>query len=554
MAKRKRPNPRSITLDEGYYLTNFQKLLSFVEEVYIDILQKKERDFLKCFSHLSENGQKLYVRLIFRSKDFYRLSKLNYPEIDLEAAVNELQKHKLIEVNPLIEFPDFLGPFTVKEISDFLKASHPEITATGKRENLIQACQEFKEDCYQWTISKEKLLWPLFAEEVERFKLLFFGNLDLDMAQFILEDLGIMKFEKIRIDKKNRYFEGRKHLDEHYNWIILHSHLWEACDLKDLESATEIFKDILRISLRSSPLKRRLSRSYNLMAKLLESEREYEKALEIYQKSSIEPARERVARLYDKLEDPQKSLKQCELILKNPISESERFFALFFIEKMKKKLSLPYATKKRLPTPQEKILPLKWDKSGRVETQVLEHLKTEGFKGFYCENHYWTTLTALLFWEEFWASGPGVFYHPFEQAPRDFYSGEFYQRQSVAIEKKCLYWEEHENWESEIIDLYEEKSTTACRLTNWKKTSPADLKKMCKNIPKKDILQVCQQILKDPRQYGSGLPDLFLYRIKGDYILGEVKSPNDQIQSSQKRWIDLFSSWNIPFMIYRLKS
>ncbi len=554
MAIRKRPSPRGITLEEGYYLTNFHKLLSFVEEVYDDILQKDDKVFLKKFSQVSENGQKLFVRLALRSKSFYRQSKLSYPEIDLDKAVTELEGSALIEINPLLEFPDFLDPFTVKEIASYLKSHHPELKVSGKRDALLEACAPYEEECYEWAVSQDKLLWPLFCEQVEKFKLLFFGSLDMDMAQFILEDLGVMKFEKIKIDKETRYFEGRGHLEAHFSWAVLHSHLWEACDLKDLEAAEKIFKEIRKIKLKSSSLQRRLSRSYNLMGKLVESEKVYELALKLYQKSSLIPARERVARLYDKMEQPKKALKQCELIIEAPLSEGERYFAEFFREKMKRKLGLPYQLVKKLPTPAEDILPLVWDKSGRVEKQVLDHLISQGLKGFYCENHYWTTICALLFWEEFWTSGPGVFYHPFEQAPRDFYSGGFYQRQKKAIEKKVLYWEHHEAWDKEIIRLYEDKWSTACRLTDWKRTDPKNLKKICNNVPKKDVLQICLQILKDPRQYKSGLPDLFLYRKKGDYLLGEVKSPNDQIQASQKRWIDQFSELNIPFKIYRLKS
>lgn len=557
MAKRKRIPPNQVELEEGYYLTNFHKLLDFVREVYDDVLQKEEKDFLKTFCALNRNAQLLYVRLVLRSKAFFRVSKLNYSEILIEDAVEELSSHGLLEVNPLIEFPAIAEPFTVGELKDFYKEALKKKAPTGPRAKLLEGIEEYENDFSEWVFEKDQLLWPLFSESVEKFQLLFFGSLggpgaQGDMAQFILEDLGVMKFEKIKIDKTTRYFESRAHVDAHYNWLYWHAYLWDACEEKDVEAAEKFLKEIEKNKMPSSPLQRRLSRSRNMMAKLYESEGDLKKALKLYEKSSLEPARERCARLYDKLEYPKKALQLCEEICQNPSSESERYFAEFFMEKMKRKLGLDYEKRKKLPTPEEFELPLKWVKTERVEKQVLTHLEGEGFKGFYSENDYWTTLSALLFWDEFWSPGPGVFYHPFEQAPRDLYDGGFYQRQRKAISEKCQYWLDHEKWEDEICALYDDKELTACRLTNWKRTDVKNLKKILKTVPKDHILLICQQILKDPRQYRSGLPDLFLYKKKGEYILGEVKSPNDTIQTSQKRWIDKFSEWGIPFMIYRV--
>jgi hypothetical protein len=560
MAKRKKVPPRQIELEEGYYLTNFQKLLSFVKEVYGDLLQKEEKAFLKSFAGLDRNAQLLYVRLILRSKTFFREGKLNYPEIQIQDAVRTLQKAKLLEVNPEIEFPDIAEPFTVSELKEFFKEVLDQRAPTGSRAKLLSEIEPYEEDFSHWVLEKDRLLWPLYGESVEKFQLLFFGSLggpgaQGDMAQFILEDLGVMKFEKIVIDKKTRYFESRAHLDGHYQWVYWHAYLWEACAEKDLRAAKSIMAEIEKIKMPTSPLQRRLSRSRNMMAKLYEGAGDLKKALKLYEKSSLEPARERLARLYDKLDQPKKALELCQRICEAPSSESERYFGEFFCEKMKRKLGHDFVKRKKLPTPEEVILTVTWNKEGRVEKQVLDYLKeNSGLKGFYSENDYWNTLAALLFWNEFWASGPGVFYHPFEQVPRDFYGGGFYQRQKRAIKEKINYWQNHISWEEEVCRLYEEKMLTACRLTNWKKTDIKNLKKLLKNIPKDHILKITEQILKDPRQYRSGLPDLILYKKKADYILGEVKSPNDAIQTSQKRWIDKFSEWGFPFVIYRVPS
>jgi hypothetical protein len=70
-----------IELKPGYYLDNFHKLTGFVEEVYGDILNESERDFLDRFKVLPCSSQLFYVRLISRKGPLFRHDKLNYPEI-----------------------------------------------------------------------------------------------------------------------------------------------------------------------------------------------------------------------------------------------------------------------------------------------------------------------------------------------------------------------------------------------------------------------------------------------------------------------------------------
>ncbi|MCR9204948.1 MAG: hypothetical protein NXH75_10240, partial [Halobacteriovoraceae bacterium] len=410
-----KPSSSQIELAVGYYLDNFEKRIGFIEEVYYDILQKEEKDFLKTFKSCSVDAQRLYVRLVLRRKTFFRRSKLNYPEIDIDKALSECEAEGLFEINPDIEFPDILEPFTVSEVKEFFKDCGGK-KPPSRRDDLIEACEEFEDFAYEWIIKEDTLIWPLFSESVEKFQLLFFGNLYQDMAQFILEDIGVMKYEKIIIDKKNRYFSSREHLEAHYQWSYLQGLLWEAGEERDLEAAEKILKELKKIKFDGDSFKRRISRSFNLVAKLYESDKELEKALKLYRKSIQEPARERSVRILEKQDKSKQALKLCQELLENPQSESERYFAEFFGEKLKRKLGMEYKKRKKLPTPPEDVLPLLWEKEGRVEAQVLDFLVKKGYQGFFSENNYWGTLTALLFWEEYWAPGPGLFYHPFEQS------------------------------------------------------------------------------------------------------------------------------------------
>jgi len=550
----------SVELKEGYYLDNFERLLAHVFEVYSDLLPKRYHKFNDDFAALSENAKRLFVRLSMRTKSFYRAQKLNYQEIKWQEAVRELEEASLLEVNPLIEWPGILDPFTVSELKEFYKELTGKRAPKGKREDLLQAFtmlfEEREQECYELLFKHDTLLWPLFSEEWEILKLLFFGSRFQDMEQFILEDLGVMRFEPIVIDKENRLYHNWNEVKVSYLWSNLHAELWEACALKEREEATLFFNEIKKLKFKSSPLKRRYSRSANLYGKLLESLGEAEEAKKIYATSLLEPARERLARLLLKEDKAKEALRLCEDILETPQSESERYFARFFREKVKKALGLDYEKLKRLKLPPESPVAVTWERGKRVEEQVLSHLmKEQGFRGFYCENYYFSTLSALLFWREYWKSAPGVFYHPFEQAPRDLKSGGFFIRMEEELNERADYWRSLSKKEliKEVLSLYDVKKGVACRLCHWKRVEKSALKLLLNHMPLEDLLKITLQILKDPRQYQSGFPDLFLVDSNGGFFLGEVKSPNDSIQVSQKRWIDLFLKWSLPFAILRTK-
>ncbi len=77
----------AVELPPDYYHANFLALLDNVAERYADLLKGEERAFLARFRGLDRDAQMLYVRLTSRVGPWFRLDKLNYPEIgDLPGA------------------------------------------------------------------------------------------------------------------------------------------------------------------------------------------------------------------------------------------------------------------------------------------------------------------------------------------------------------------------------------------------------------------------------------------------------------------------------------
>jgi hypothetical protein len=552
MAKIEIQHP-SRTLPEGYYLANFERVLEFIKSTYHDVLHKRDLEFLKRFESISDNARLLFLRLALRSKNLFCQSKLNYSEIDIDGAVKELEEAKLLELNSPLFFEDYSAIFTIKELQ-FLGRKIGIGPVKGRRAEVIEALAPYDEQLFEQVTEDYKLLLVLESEVIDKFIFLFFGNAHEDMSHFILEDLGVRRYQKIEIDKSTRLFKSKLHIKVSIELSTLHAQLWLACDEKNEELVTSILETMT--SLRCpAVLKQKRSRSLNLGAHFFEKKRYWDKALEFYGKSTTAPARERCARIQDKKGNYKEALALCEMIIKKPYNSQEQLFAEKFKEGLKRKLGLAYEKRRKNPKLKETVLPIKWNPQGRVEQQVLDHLmslETGRIKGFFCENAYWCALCALLFWEEYWTPGDGVFLHPFEGAARDFYSGGFFIRQEKAIEEKLRYWQQQEDYSQKILSLLRQKRDIYCDLVQWKRLDLGSFELLLKHTPIDICLQISLQILKNPREFRSGLPDLFLVGSEG-FILAEVKSPNDQIQKSQKRWFDFFSEKEIPYLIYRVK-
>jgi hypothetical protein len=540
-----------VELAEAYYLENFLKVLGFVNSTYNDILNKRELRFIEKFEGLSENAQRLYIRLALRSKVLFREDKLDYTEISVKAAAKELCENKILSINPSLHFEDYSDIFTVKELIKFGKSLGID-SLKGNRDLILELLSDHDEELFELITSEFQLYFLLEQEIVDKFLFLFFGNLYEDLSHFILEDLGVRKYEKIQIDRSSRLFQTKSQVRVALELGHLHSELWVSVENDD-ESEVELITNSLNSLRCPQILKGKLSKSLNLAGRFYERKKQYSLALSLYSKSLIPPARERSARILEKKGEYELAMNICKLIKKRPASIDELNFAASFSEVLKRKQGLAYDKRRKSAELAEQQLPLVWDAQGRVEEQVLSYLtKSLGVKGFHCENDYWCVLACLLFWEEFWQSGPGVFYHPFVSEPRDFRSGEFFIRQEKAIRERASFWENSKgSFCSNVLSLYDQKNGTYCSLANWKRVERCNLELLLKHTPVDVCLKICLQILKNPKEFRSGLPDLFLSDHEG-FLLGEVKSPRDQIQNSQKRWFKFFNNENIPYVIYRV--
>ncbi|USB86918.1 VRR-NUC domain-containing protein, partial [Burkholderia cenocepacia] len=73
--------PASPTPPAFYYLTNFERALTWLGERYDDLFDAHEHAFVRQFATLPQASRALLVRMLMRNGSDFRASKLVYDEI-----------------------------------------------------------------------------------------------------------------------------------------------------------------------------------------------------------------------------------------------------------------------------------------------------------------------------------------------------------------------------------------------------------------------------------------------------------------------------------------
>ena len=177
-------------LPETYYLDNVLTLFDHVTRVYADLLDKRQLEFLQGFAALGRDAKMLFIRLQNRNPTWYRAGKLAYREIEsIDAAITELAEHGFLEVNGKIDHPTLLSLFTMPELRAIM--TDDSVFKQLRRSELEQALLESDDRALFERLRKtDTLLQVLRADEYLLCQMLFFGNLNQSMTDFVLRDLG----------------------------------------------------------------------------------------------------------------------------------------------------------------------------------------------------------------------------------------------------------------------------------------------------------------------------------------------------------------------------
>ncbi len=530
-------------LPTGYYLENFNIVLEFVARHHTRVLNQVELDFLSAFPTLSIEARYLYVRLISRKGPVFRSDKLSYAEIaSIQDSAGELQEAGFLLIDPEVALED-LGRLLLK--SELLQLFPHELTDHSKKRKpeLLEILQEAL-GAGSLNIELPFAIYkPQKQEVIEVFRLLFFGNLWQDFTEFVLQDLGLTRYERYVIRPEDSIFRNRNSIE----WYIMIHAMSELVYQIQEEQAYHRYADILEDlpgPLDQPRLERHRSRLINTMARDYERIGEYSLALNLFESSSEVPARERRLRMLTKLGKVEEARKLCKQMLKRPMDEEEsevagRFQLKLEGEKAKRHLDSEFQHR-RIDLPEHE----------QVEMAVLEHLSSATHKVYYVENALMLGLFGLVFWDVVFMPLPGAFFNHFQSGPADLFTPAFYPQRESEFKQRFREFENSSDPGAALLETYLDKVGISNHLVHWSILSEELVTLACDHIPGSHLRSIFQRLCFDLRNNRSGFPDLIMFDTEnGSYRMIEVKGPGDRLQSNQKRWLRHFESQIIPYEV-----
>ncbi len=554
-------------LPEGYYLDNFELVLETVAERDGDLLEANELEFLEGFRSLSEGARRLYVRLLSRKGPIFRRDRLAYAEVpSIDDAIDELGAAGFADAADDAATDELLGLLLRADLAEAAAELVPDgVPPTARRGELLASLLGDEVDAERLRRAVLERTRPVRLRrrsQVDVFRLLFFGNLYQDWNEFVLRDIGVVRYEAYELRRELRLFPSRRAVDDYLSWRQARHAVQQCLEAGDDESAVELAQELLKHAV---PLKggkrnegwhpgaRRLAdRVFNEVGRHLERSGEPRRALAFYRAASAPPARERTARILARLGSVARALALCEEIGKEPRDESEATFARKFPHRLRRMRGEPLRPPVRRPRPTAGLTLARVD-GVTVEGLALEAMAAKGRHGFFSENWLWKSLFGLAFWDVVFTPVAGAFQHPFQLGPLDLDSGGFRSNRADAVEHRLEELRADPDPAPRLLRRYDEKHGIANRLVSWHEGVRENIRLALTELEGRHLAHVFDRLSRDPGRYRRGLPDLFVLRDQAPgFELYEVKAPGDQLRPEQTAWIDYLNDGDIPASILKV--
>lgn len=552
------PETEPPRLEEGYYLDNFLAVLRTVEEHAGDLLRDDEQGFAADFRALSVSAQRLYVRLISRRGPCFRRDRLAYAEIDdLDRALDDLHTAGFLDGADDASLAGLLSLLLRSELvalAEELLSEPPPKTGRKDRFLLTLLEQVPSADLDRALRQRIHIVRPRRHEVLPVFRLLYFGNLYQDWTEFVLRDLGVVRFEGYELQRDLRRFDCRQAVDDHILIRHLDHQVHQAMSLGEMDAAHTIAHCVAASRSAWHPLTERRQDGLLLtVARQLERLEAWDDAFELYGHVSSPPSRERRARVLERQQRLDDAIRLCRTIAEAPRDESEAVFAPRFAHQLRRRRGEALPPWKRPRRPRRDLtVPKRPEMS--VERQALLALADEGMDGFFAENWLWKSLFGLAFWDIVFAPVPGAFQHPFQYGPLDQFEDEFRPRRAQLIEERLGWLRRQDDLAPPLLERYDAKEGTANPWVSWHDELRRRLVLALERLEGEQLVVVCDRLTRHPGRYRRGFPDLFVWkRGKSGFMLYEVKGPGDQLRPEQGAWIDYLNGHGIETRVLRLK-
>lgn len=512
-----------IVLPAKYYLSHFYELIDFLEEHYPPVFEPAHAEFLRDFRGLSEDAQCAFVRMVNRKGRLFKSAEFGkYAEIaGIEGALEELKHTGFARAVAKEDKAEIVSFLTKPQLRSWLKKAGIDSPASAAREDLIVAAIAALEllDLEELPAA-EDLLVQGKTEELRYLLYLFFGHITDSLTLYTLRDLGVRKAGGLRTGFKPR-FTRIEHARAEYFFACAHVRLGEG-----IEDPRAFFAECLAIE--NPPASARLLRDQVLLELgSAVAEPDPELALEILDKSRMHPARETRARLLYKLERKDECRGYLEKIAEDPSCDEELLFAEDYLARKFDKKRVGYLTE-ILRNARELTLSDFYLK--KPERGVRDFYREKGMNAHFTENHLWTGLFGLLFWDELFDNDDVAIHNPFERSPSDLVGPEFYERHAQRIENKLKLLGDRPAVEKHILRMVSENYGKLNDIFQWRPNVVGVVLDFLRVSEDRDVAHILRSLAR--RFDGTGFPDLMIETEDGPKFI-EVKAEGDAVRAGQ---------------------
>lgn len=510
-----------------YYLSHFHHALDWLS-LRAGLLAPEDALWIACFRRQPQDAQALLIRLMMRSPAHFRISRLDYPEIDVSAAANKLTDLGWVSQDHLLTPSEAFHLLRKAELDNLYG------TKTTKQAHWSEMAGQSDQTFHQWAKQHDCLTLTI-RDQLDRLRLAFFGNLHQGWESFVLEELGIRRFPKVAMDLSCG-FEDQQEFESCWQAHRLFEQ-WEIIKIQ-AEVPSRLIEQVIALPDQGPSLRRLRNKLLTSMARHAERQEQYRLALSLLGESSDDEARLRSIRCLEKAGQTEQAWRLALLTRCFYQTDAERDGVFRMLPRLSKALRKSWP---QTPRYQPNSVKVYTELSGRPEPAAAQWLDRDGGISLFSENRLFTTLFTLHFWDVIYAPIPGAFFHPFQAAPADVRHTDFVSKRRELWNHGFKQLKEDDG--RQILWNYHRQFGTTAWGVDWRLT--AEHIELALHCVSADHLSVIfQRILMGHR---NGMPDLIrFFPDQKSYELVEVKGPGDAIQPHQRQWLRYFDQHSIP--------
>ncbi|OKO87678.1 DNA polymerase [Bradyrhizobium sp. NAS80.1] len=507
-----------------YYLDHFVEMLNFVQKTYGSILTVEHHAFIGRFERLSKDARCLLIRMVNRRGAIFNRSLFNYPEItDVECAASELMAVGHARILGETDYAAFVAclPKDVL-VTGAQAAGRGDVRKSWSKPKFVDYyLEKIPFSVAAQHCGAHKFIALDHTRPIEFLLYLYFGKTEVDLKNFALRDLGILRTNQ-ETSFNARFTDGEEAMASfHYSQIL------DRLEVKSETVYRQAAVDILAGPVCGTEYATDLrSRAAHQAGLFFEKNEEGDLAQQLYRAGSSPDCNERLARLLYSAGDPIGAEELLQRMIDDPASDGEHLFATdFYARKFGGQRAGLYTELLR----SGRVIKVDDTHRGDPETGVAGVLRREGAEVYFAENVLWHTLFGLLFWDELFESAQLP--SGFDWVPHCLKDRSFYRLFASTIDEKLEAIGSGKAFPM-ILRNVAARWGRPNGIFAWDHVQVEALNSLLEGANPTGIARIIRAMCDDFRSMRDGFPDLMIVR-DGKVSFMEIKAEGDVIRRNQ---------------------